>query len=62
MIEHTHHKPQYGVVVGRKLFLYVRPARTRQKQYRCPILAGIKRFRSKAEAELARKHYEGILI
>lgn len=57
-IIHTHNKTAYGVVIGRKLYKYVRPALTKQKRYREPVFVGIKWFKSGIEADLARERWE----
>jgi hypothetical protein len=57
MIEHTHDKKQYAVVVGRKCLLYKRPKK-KGKKYVSPVPAGVETFRSKAQAEAFKKVYD----
>lgn len=62
MIEHTHDKSHFCSIVGRTVTFLARPALTRQKKYRQPIVVKKKRYQSKAEAELAAKQWGGELI
>jgi hypothetical protein len=62
MIEHTHDKAAWGVVIGRTVIFMARPEITRQKKYREPIVVDKKRYKNKAQAELAAMQWEGQLV
>lgn len=62
MIDHTHDKTQYASVFGRTVVFMARPKKTRQKAYREPVVVKKKRFQNKAEANIAAKQWEGLLV
>lgn len=62
MIQHTHDKTVFAVIIRRTVQFMARPALTRQKSYREPVIVKKKRYRSKAEAEIAANHWERKLI
>lgn len=62
MIEHTHNKTHYAVQIGTLVQFMARPSLTRQKSYREPVIVKKKRYRSKIDAEVAAKQWEGKLI
>lgn len=57
MIEHTHNLNQYGVVIGRKVYMYKRP-KTKRAGYVHPVPAGVESFRSKADAVEFKQWYD----
>lgn len=62
MISHTHHLTNFATIIGRTVIFMSRPAKTRQKAYREPVVVKRKRYQSKAQAELAKTQWEGQLI
>lgn len=62
MIEHTFHKSNLATIIGRTVIFMSRPAKTRQKTYREPVVVKKKRFANKVEAEIAKKQWEGELL
>lgn len=57
----TSQMPFYATVIGRMVIFMARPKLTRQKSYREPMIVEKKRYANKAAAEIAAKHWEGIL-
>lgn len=57
----TSEKDIYPVRIGRLVLLMVRPEKTRQKDYREPVIAKRKRFPTVADAKVAETQWGGQL-
>jgi hypothetical protein len=57
MIEHTHQLKQYAQVIGRKAYLYKRPAK-KGVRYAHPVFVGLEWFKNKAEALQFKRDYD----
>lgn len=62
MIEHTYNLSQYGIVHGRKLYMFKRPELRGRQKYAAPMPAGIKWYPSKAQALEAKKEYDKPIV
>lgn len=62
MTDHTSNLTHYATVIGSTVLFMARGKITRQKKYREPLLVNKRRFRSKADAEIAARQWMGILI
>lgn len=61
MIEHTHDKTFLASQYGKFVVFMERPKKTRQKDYREPVVMKTKWFKSTAHAKIAKAQWEGKL-
>jgi hypothetical protein len=62
MIEHTHDKRFLASQYGKFVIFMERPQRTRQKQYREPVIMQTKWFKTTAQARVAKEQWMGKLV